>query len=247
MSDGSSQPTGGAASDVEAIHDAGVSKRTRVKYKSSLNGIKRWIVKELSKEDANTGRFFEEHDELRFLVYKRSSVKTATLSGYWSAIKNLHRVKRLASPTEYGDGMKQLFFRLKRIEADNDQISTPKSSGKRPLTYSRYSELCLETLKINDGGFSHLFLTSQWSLMCRSMSVQTLQTQHLLAKDDSVGVVLVKTKTNQEGSGPRDPRHLYANPLSPSSILRVIFGWNLEHIFQDPTRNYVFGKILTGC
>ncbi|ETI55508.1 hypothetical protein F443_01825 [Phytophthora nicotianae P1569] len=48
------------------------------------------------------------------------------------------------------------------------------------------------------------------------MSVQTLQTQHLLAKDDSVGVVLVKTKTNQEGSGPRDPRHLYANPLSPS-------------------------------
>ncbi|ETO84257.1 hypothetical protein F444_01827, partial [Phytophthora nicotianae P1976] len=105
MSDGSSQPTGGAASDVEAIHDAGVSKRTRVKYKSSLNGIKRWIVKELSKEDANTGR---------------------------------------------------------------------------------------------------------------SMSVQTLQTQHLLAKDDSVGVVLVKTKTNQEGSGPRDPRDLYANPLSPS-------------------------------
>ncbi|ETM01772.1 hypothetical protein L917_01675 [Phytophthora nicotianae] len=64
MSGGSSQPTGGAASDVEAIHDAGVSKHTRVKYKSSLNGIKRWIVEELSKEDANTSRFFEEHDEL---------------------------------------------------------------------------------------------------------------------------------------------------------------------------------------
>ncbi|ETP53246.1 hypothetical protein F442_01765, partial [Phytophthora nicotianae P10297] len=109
MSGGSSQPTGGAASDVEAIHDAGVSKHTRVKYKSSLNGIKRWIVEELSKEDANTSRFFEEHDELRFLVYKRSSVKTATLSGYRSAIKDLYRVKRLASPTEYGDGMKQLF------------------------------------------------------------------------------------------------------------------------------------------
>ncbi|EGZ13039.1 hypothetical protein PHYSODRAFT_388264, partial [Phytophthora sojae] len=30
-------------------------------------------------------------------------------------------------------------------------------------------------------------------------------------------VIFVKTKTNQEGSGPRDPRHLYANPLSPST------------------------------
>ncbi|EGZ24855.1 hypothetical protein PHYSODRAFT_482038, partial [Phytophthora sojae] len=49
------------------------------------------------------------------------------------------------------------------------------------------------------------------------MSVQTLQSQHLVAKDDSAGVIFVKTKTNQEGSGPRDPRHLYANPLSPST------------------------------
>ncbi|ETL36520.1 hypothetical protein L916_11511 [Phytophthora nicotianae] len=55
MSGGSSQLTGGAASDVEVIRDACVSKRTRVKFKSSLNGIKRWIVEELSKEDANTG------------------------------------------------------------------------------------------------------------------------------------------------------------------------------------------------
>ncbi|ETO82993.1 hypothetical protein F442_02862 [Phytophthora nicotianae P10297] len=69
-------------------------------------------------------------------------------------------------------------------------------------------------------------------------------------KNDSVGVVFSKTKTNQEGSGPRDPRHLYANPLSPStcwitvlqSIFRVILGWNPEHIFQDPTRNYVLAR-----
>ncbi|ETL77510.1 hypothetical protein L917_21548, partial [Phytophthora nicotianae] len=47
--------------------------------------------------------------------------------------------------------METSFFRLKRIEADNDRISTPKSPGKQHLTYSRYSELCLETLNINDG------------------------------------------------------------------------------------------------
>ncbi|ETI30286.1 hypothetical protein L917_05368 [Phytophthora nicotianae] len=131
--------------------------------------------------------------------------------------------------------MKQPFSGLKRIEADNDQISTPKSSGKQPLTYSRYSELCLETLNINDGGFSHLFLTSQWNLMCRSMSVQTLQTQHLLAKDDSVGVVFAKAKANQEGSGPRDPRHLYANPLSPSAYWITALAVHIAcHPRQEP-------------
>ncbi|ETI29967.1 hypothetical protein F443_22913, partial [Phytophthora nicotianae P1569] len=55
MSGGSSQTTCGAASYVEAIRDACVSKHTRVKYKGSMNGIKRWIVEDLSKEDESTG------------------------------------------------------------------------------------------------------------------------------------------------------------------------------------------------
>ncbi|KAG6974840.1 hypothetical protein JG688_00002856 [Phytophthora aleatoria] len=45
------------------------------------------------------------------------------------------------------------------------------------------------------------------------LSVQTPQTRHLLSKDDSVG----KTNTNQEGTDPRDPRHIYANPFCPST------------------------------
>ncbi|ETP51142.1 hypothetical protein F442_03644, partial [Phytophthora nicotianae P10297] len=50
-----------------------------------------------------------------------------------------------------------------------------------------------------------------------SVSVQTLQTQHFLPKDGSVGALFFKTKTNQEGSGPRDPRHIYSNPHNPST------------------------------
>eukprot|EP00644_Phytophthora_capsici_P005949 jgi/Phyca11/98143/e_gw1.2.1321.1 len=60
--------------------------------------------------------------------------------------------------------------------------------------------------------------------MCRSVSVQTLQTQHLVAKDDSIGNIFYKTKTNQEGSGPRDPRHLYTNPISPSTCWVTALG-----------------------
>ncbi|KAE9117468.1 hypothetical protein PF006_g18805 [Phytophthora fragariae] len=137
MSDGSSQSARAPAhsssrADVEAIRDACVTKQTRGKYKSSLNGIKNWIRNEVAKVDENTARFFDADDDLnltdftpsvfeQFLVYKSSYVKTATLSGYRSAIKDLYRVKRLALPPEYGDDMKQLFSGMKRIEADQDQ------------------------------------------------------------------------------------------------------------------------------
>ncbi|ETP28071.1 hypothetical protein F442_22643 [Phytophthora nicotianae P10297] len=172
MREGSAQHTsesaacGMAVADVEAIRDACVTKQTRGKYKSSLNGIAKWIRKELAKVDHNTNRFFDSNGELNLMEFTPPrGVKAGTLSGYRSAIKDLYRVRRLALPPEFGDGMKQLFSGMKRIEANSDQISNPKTSGKQPLTYSLYQKLCKETLELGDGGFSHLFLTSQWNLM----------------------------------------------------------------------------------
>jgi hypothetical protein len=227
MSEGGSPRESAAARatshpEVEAIRDACVSARTRGKYSSSINGIKNWINETLFKTDKDTSRSFNENGSINlaaftpsffesFLVYESDYVKTGTLSGYRSAIKDLYRGQRVNLPPEYGDGMAQLVSGMKRIEAEHDQTSAPKTSGKQPFTYFLYKSLCNSTFTANDGGFSHLFLTSQWNLMCRSMSVQTLQTQHLVEKDDSVGVTFVRTKTNQEGSGPRDPRHVYGN------------------------------------
>ncbi|ETI30072.1 hypothetical protein F443_22808 [Phytophthora nicotianae P1569] len=158
MGEGSAQHTsesaacGMAVADVEAIRYACVTKQTRGEYKSSLNSIVKWIRKELAKVDHNTNRFFDSSGELnlmeftppyfeQFLVYKSRDVKAGTLSGYRSAIKDLYRVRRLALPPEFGDGMKQLFSGMKRIEANSDQISNPKTSGKQPLTYSLYQKL----------------------------------------------------------------------------------------------------------
>ena len=70
---------------------------------------------------------------------------------------------------------------------------------------------------INDGGFAHLVLTTQWNLMCRSKSVQTIDLAHLRTEDESIDIVLHKTQSNQDASGPKDPRHLYANPFSPAT------------------------------
>ncbi|KAG3126248.1 hypothetical protein PI126_g22411 [Phytophthora idaei] len=179
--------------DAEAIPNACISPETRKKYASNLNVIKEWIHDHLSKEESNTNRFFDGSGDINlfeftpgyfeeFLVYKRRGARTVTLRGYRSAIKDLYRLKRIALPVEYGYDMKQLFSGMKRLEAGLNQSSTPKTSGKQPLTYSLYNELCESTLTLRDSGSSRLFLVSQWNLMCRSISVQTLRTQHVLGK-----------------------------------------------------------------
>ncbi|KAK1938813.1 hypothetical protein P3T76_008888 [Phytophthora citrophthora] len=159
---------------------------------------------------------------------KGGKVKVSTLSGYRSAVKDLYRQKRMARPSAYEDEMKPFFQGLKRVEAENDQKGRGRRTGKEPLTFSLYCRLAEQTLRLNDNGFCHLFLLSQWNLMCRSKSVETLHISHLECADDSVRCVLHKTKTNQEESGPKDPRHIYANLAQPACCWVLTLGLYLS-------------------
>ncbi|KAG2866592.1 hypothetical protein PC113_g2670 [Phytophthora cactorum] len=115
-------------------------------------------------KDRNTARFFDASDDLnlaeftpaffeQFLVYKRDMAKSATLTEYRSAIKDLCRLKRIVLPVEYGDDMKQLYSGIKRLEAEQNQSSSPKNSNKQPLTFSLYKELCnLSRFKLSRRG-----------------------------------------------------------------------------------------------
>lgn len=104
----------------------------------------------------------------------------------------------------------------------------------------------------SDGGFAHLFLITQWNLMCRSKSVETIHTSHLQCVTDNVGVVLHKTKTNQEGRGRKDPRHIYANPLIPQvcwiTALAVYLACNSSQgpgvLFPVSSQKNRYGKAL---
>ncbi|ETL78483.1 hypothetical protein L917_20719 [Phytophthora nicotianae] len=40
----------------------------------------------------------------------------------------------------------------------------------------------------------------------------------------AVGIVFHKSKANQDGNGPKDPRHVYANPLAPWSCCITALG-----------------------
>ncbi|KAG6944322.1 hypothetical protein JG687_00017930 [Phytophthora cactorum] len=101
-----------------------------------------------------TPAFFEQ-----LFAYKRGVAKSATPSGYRSAIKDLYRLKRIALPLEYGDYIKQLYYGVKHLEAEQNQSRSPKNSSNQPLLFSLYKDLCSSTRTRNDGGFTY-FLES---------------------------------------------------------------------------------------
>ncbi|ETK82176.1 hypothetical protein L915_12394 [Phytophthora nicotianae] len=198
------------------VRDACVSSKTQRAYNGSLRVISRWI--KATKPD-NTDQYFDSNGQIildhftpsdfdDFLLEKRKSVSVGMLSGYRSAIKDLYRKKERSLPLAYNSKLTRLFSGLKRTEVSKFQSGSPKESGKAPLPFSLYRDLCRATLARQDAGFANLFLTTQWNLMCRSESVQTLCTEHLSNHDDSVGIMMYKSKTNQEGNAPKDPRHM---------------------------------------
>ena len=249
--------------DSSHVRDNCISASTKAAYRSCLNGISKWIH---ASQD-NPARFFDLEGEINLEVFtaahfeafllskvndQDNQVKVGTLSGYRSAIKDLYRRRKISLPDEYQEDMKVFFSGLKRMETDHLQSTSAKTSGKIPLSYSDYMELCRETLSLEDGGFAHLFLTTQWNLMCRSKSVETLDIQHFTCRDDSIGCVLFKTKTDQEGRVPKDPRHIYANPFSPDTCwftaLAVYLACNTAQetgrLFPGANQKSRFGKVL---
>ncbi|KAH9113936.1 hypothetical protein AeMF1_011949 [Aphanomyces euteiches] len=60
--------------------------------------------------------------------------------------------------------------------------------------------------------------------MARSKSTETIRFDHLSCEDDAIGVTFYKTKTKQEGTTIRDPKHCYANPLKPAVCLFLALG-----------------------
>ncbi|ETO99531.1 hypothetical protein F441_23054 [Phytophthora nicotianae CJ01A1] len=208
--------------DAAQVHRACTSANTKKAYQSYMNGVTKWVKATQDSADRffnqdgslNLTSFTPEHFE-NFLMYMMDGGKhkVSTLSGYRSALKDAYRQQRMEVPREYMGELKTIFQGLQRVEPESIQDGHERKPGKEPLTFPLYVQLAELSIKQNDNGFIHLFLLTQWNLMCRWSSVETLHTSHLHYSDDSVGFVLHKTKTNQEGSGPKDPRHVYTNPL----------------------------------
>lgn len=141
---------------------------------------------------------------------------------------------------------------IRRMFADEEQLSSTWDSGKRPLGYSLYSALCFRSRQLLVGGFAHLCLVLSWNLMCRSRSTQTIRLDHLSFEEDALGVVFYKSKTDQGGMKRRDPKHIYANPMEPTTCVMLALAVCLScnptlvngFLFPGSNQRDRFGKTL---
>lgn len=142
-----------------------------------------------------------------------------TLGNHRAAIFNLFRdYKRRLSPDMERE-LSTLMKGLKRIiiqrvvQGDGDI-----KSGKDPLPFRLYHEIALLLMK--SGGtediFSHTFLLLTWNLMCRANNTVNVLFQHMSWSGDALCVLFANMKNDQLGERPKDPRHIYANPLMPA-------------------------------
>ncbi|ETV65283.1 hypothetical protein H257_17938 [Aphanomyces astaci] len=87
--------------------------------------------------------------------------------------------------------------------------------------------------KVADGAHSPENKTSRLSnasggsdtnLMARSKSIETIQLSHFTYEEGAIGGTLFNSKTVQDGSKRRDPRHVYANVLQPHICVFLTLG-----------------------
>jgi hypothetical protein len=110
------------------------------------------------------------------------------------------------------------FKGLKRATAE--QIARgerPIKVGKDPLPFSLYRFLgnFFMGQKTREFSFAHCFMTMCWNLMCRSRNAVLIKFNHLEWSEDAMCVYFAHQKTDQSGEKPRDPRHIYPNPMMP--------------------------------
>jgi len=117
------------------------------------------------------------------------------------------------------------FLGLRNTTARVTQASSNVKTGKDPLSFSMYLFLGAESLKIDSKEyiFFHAFLTLSWNLMCRAQSAVSIRLGHIEWREDALAIYFAHSKADQGAERPRDPRHVYANPLKPEvcSILAL--------------------------
>ncbi|KAE8902325.1 hypothetical protein PF003_g14132 [Phytophthora fragariae] len=147
------------------------------------------------------------------------SLSYSALNTHWAGLFNLFRdyghtmSKSLESElTNYFKGLKNKIAK----SAANGESAV--KTGKDPLMFDLYSFLCDKMMahSSKEMAFAHAYMVIAWNLMCRSSNAFRIRYSHMEWRGDALQIYFAHMKNDQGGDRPRDPRHIYANPLQPS-------------------------------
>ena len=147
-----------------------------------------------------------------------SRPKITAYNSHRAALFNLFRDYRVVMSDELVAELRNHFKGLKRTLASEAADGRGEvTSGKSPLRFSLYKQLAAFGLRSLKSGhtFAHLFLIMCWNLMCRAGNAVSICFSHLEWREDALGIYFAHMKNDQLGERPKDPRHVYANPVNP--------------------------------
>lgn len=213
----------------------------------------RWVHSEILTSPINAANFplcdtfcgdvFEKYlASLR--TKKGASPAPTTLASHRSSLTHLLTSFNKPLSIEQQDSLKTFMRGTKRLAARHkaETGEGKMTEGKEPLQFSQYCILARALLHGDaDFNWGHTFLVISWNLMCRACNTETIHYSHMAWQGDALGIYFAHMKNDQEGSRPKDPRHIYANPKLPEICPLLSLGiYFLSFDFDDG------GKLFSG-
>ncbi|OWZ00907.1 hypothetical protein PHMEG_00027803 [Phytophthora megakarya] len=105
--------------------------------------------------------------------------------------------------------------------------------GKYPMSFGLYKQVVMAMLQSTsrDMIFSRTFKILSWNLMYRAANTVSICYGHLVWRDDALCIYFAHMTNDLRGTRPRDPRHVYANPISPE--IGLILALGKSYAFHD--------------
>lgn len=136
-----------------------------------------------------------------------------------AALNHLYRIYSQSMPQQMTNTLKNDFLGLKRTTAaQSADDQAPIKAGKDPMPFSLFRFLGEFIMRSSSkkATFAHTFMVLTWNLMCRAANTVRIHMSHLTWREDALAIYFSQMKNDQYGERPRDPRHIYANPLMPA-------------------------------
>jgi hypothetical protein len=187
-------------------------------------------------------------------------------------LKNEFKNQGIPFPNGFETALEDFFRSLKRKDAMKRQRGETKAKeGKEKMPFGLYRWLChyfLSKCMI----FEWVYLVSCWNLMCRTNNIAQISLSHLSWDEDSLCVVVPKTKTDQGvflspfamlilalrilfvgGEKVGDGFHVYANSQCPEIcpilalgvwLITTDFGLKNQLFPGGPSWSFFFSSLL---
>jgi hypothetical protein len=147
---------------------------------------------------------------------KGNNLSKESYSSFRSGLNHLFQLYNITKTPEFESEL-ALYFTgfILLLMIRNQNSSSHAQTGKEPLRFELYKRMAAQYLRHDKPEyiFAHLFHVITWNLMCRASNATSIQLSHLAWGEDALQIYFIHMKNYQTGERPRDPHHVYANPL----------------------------------